>query len=224
MKYLGSKQRIARELVNFIETHRVEGQTWVEPFVGGASTIMYASGERIGGDANVHIITLLQALQNGWKPPIKVSKKEYLKFQDCGFLMEDKALWAYIGFCCSYGAKWFGGYADNDGKDRIEDSYYEVMSQVPYLKGIIFKHCDYQNLVIPDKSLIYCDPPYRATTGYGKAFNHKLFYTWCRKMTSLGHTVFMSEYFMPEDFTCVFEKKLITNLGSKTVYERLYNI
>ncbi len=62
---------------------------------------------------------------------------------------------------------------------------------------------DYQNVEIMPDSVIYCDPPYKDTSGYGMNFDHEAFYDWCEKQTSL---VLISEYWMPEDrFVCIAE-------------------
>lgn len=75
-------------------------------------------------------------------------------------------------------------------------------------KGGGFKssRLDYHNVVIPDNSIIYCDPPYKGTKGYGKDFNHEEFYDWCLQQDA---PVFISSYEMPEDkFECIWSKPL----------------
>lgn len=62
---------------------------------------------------------------------------------------------------------------------------------------------DYRELEMLPDSVIYCNPPYKDTGGYGIDFNHEAFYDWCEKQTSL---VLISEYWMPEDrFVCIAE-------------------
>ena len=39
MKYLGSKNRIAKHILPIMLEHRKGNMCWVEPFVGGANTI-----------------------------------------------------------------------------------------------------------------------------------------------------------------------------------------
>ena len=39
MKYMGSKNRIAKYILPIMLESRAEGMTWVEPFVGGANMI-----------------------------------------------------------------------------------------------------------------------------------------------------------------------------------------
>jgi len=77
--------------------------------------------------------------------------------------------------------------------------------------------------------VIYCDIPYKGTTKYKtEAFPYEEFYEWCKEM-SIHNTVLISEYNMPDEFTCIWEKELKTSLGSgvnkdsdKRRTERLY--
>ena len=59
MKYLGSKNRIAKNILPIMIKNRKDGQFWVEPFVGGANMIDKVSGNRIGSDSNEYVIALL---------------------------------------------------------------------------------------------------------------------------------------------------------------------
>ena len=63
--------------------------------------------------------------------------------------------------------------------------------------------------------LIYCDPPYKNTTGYkvGK-FNSDLFWNTMREW-SKNNYVFISEEEAPDDFEVVWEQKKRRTLNSK---------
>ena len=58
--------------------------------------------------------------------------------------------------------------------------------------------------------LYYMDPPYADTMGYSKnsknVFDHEEFYNHCRVKVKEGNIVLISEYHMPDDFVCIFEK------------------
>jgi DNA adenine methylase len=86
----------------------------------------------------------------------------------------------------------------------------------------------YQNLELPPRSLIYCDPPYAGATNYEINFNHIEFWQWCREKSKEGHTIFISEYSAPGDFICVWKKDIVSSLtkntGSKTGTEKLFRI
>lgn len=66
---------------------------------------------------------------------------------------------------------------------------------------------DYREVEILPDSVIYVDPPYRATREYKhnkEEFDSESFYDWCEKQTAL---VLISEFYMPEDrFICIAEK------------------
>ena len=68
--------------------------------------------------------------------------------------------------------------------------------------SLVVSRMDYRELVFEDDCVIYCDPPYKGTTGYDgsshvtNSFDHDAFYDWCEQQT---HPIFISEYAMPED-------------------------
>ena len=59
---------------------------------------------------------------------------------------------------------------------------------------------DYEQVYIPDDSVIYCDPPYAGTDAYkrdkGNQFDYPRFYDWCCRQ---AQPVFISSYHMPAD-------------------------
>ena len=224
---MGSKSRYAKYLLPIILDERKDNQWYVEPFVGGANIIDKVNGKRAGVDNNFYLIEMWKALQNGWIPPKEISEQEYKEIKDNkeNFLPH---LVGYVGFNLSYAGKWWGGYArDKAGKRNYgREAFNNVIKQISGIKDILFLYGDYQDLVFTDSSIIYCDPPYNGTTKYNKEFNYEKFYNWCRLQSNEGHRVFISEYNMPEDFTCVWSKQvnntLVQNTGSKQGTERLF--
>lgn len=226
MKYMGSKNRIAKHLLPIMLENR-NGRTWVEPFVGGANMIDKVDGKRIGADFNEYLIAMWKALQNGWTPPDFVSEEDW---RDVKEQMENKYEKHYIAFVrlgCSFGADWNGGYARNVRKDkpnadllnRTTKSYCgqskrNILKQLPNLKDVEFLHSSYQDLEIPTNSLIYCDPPYEGTTKYKDDFNHVDFWEWCRTKAKQGHLVYVSEYNAPSDFECVYSSEINNTLNN----------
>lgn len=62
--------------------------------------------------------------------------------------------------------------------------------------------------------VIYCDIPYRDTTKYSTGgFPYEEFYEWVKK-ASVNNTVLISEYNMPDDFKCIWQKETKTLLDS----------
>ena len=74
-----------------------------------------------------------------------------------------------------------------------------------------------------------CDIPYAQTKKYdvSKNFDYESFYIWCMEMARRGHKVFISEYQMPQEFRCVWEKEVTNSLNpniTKRPVERLFTI
>lgn len=65
MKYMGSKNRLAKHLLPIILKGRKPNQWYVEPFVGGCNMIDKVKGLRLGSDVNGYLIALAKALQGG---------------------------------------------------------------------------------------------------------------------------------------------------------------
>ena len=229
MKYMGSKNRIAKHILPIMLAERTSGdQYWVEPFVGGANMIDKVTGNRIGADANKYVIALLIALRDGWVPPL-YTEEEYLNIkrsldptQNSRFYPDHVV--GYAATQLSFGSVWFSAFRrDSLGiRNYAQEACRNVAKQAPKLQGITFTHTLYETLQIPPNSIIYCDPPYENTTKYKNAgeFDHPQFWDWCRKQKSLGHTIFVSEYRAPADFTCVWEKSVSSSLRSSGSYKK----
>lgn len=218
MKYMGSKNRIAKEILPIILKDRKENQYYIEPFVGGANIIDKVDGNKIGADTNRYLIALYKKLQDGWIPPKNVTKEEFLDMKNNPEKYEEHLL-GYVGFQLSFGAMWFSSYRrDNQGKRNYSlEAYNNVMKQLKDIKDVIFFWCSYEQIDYPANSIIYCDPPYKDTAGYDAvdSFDHDKFWNWVRNMTNAGHKVFVSEYNAPDDFKCIWEKELSCNISSK---------
>ena len=84
---------------------------------------------------------------------------------------------------------------------------------------------DYEEVAIPEDSVIYCDIPYEDTNVYNKAegFDYERFYQWCDRQTQ---PVFISSYQMPEDrFDCIEEfthRSTLSATANNLVTERIY--
>ena len=203
MQYMGSKNKIAKHLLPVMLAERKPNQVWVEPFVGGANMIDKVDGWRIGNDNHKYLIALLSAVQNGWVPPTEVSRELYYDVKEYPGNYSGELV-GFVGFLCSFGGKWWGGYAkNNDGRNYAAVASRHMVKQAKHLIGIEFVFGRYLDMEIPDNSLIYCDPPYANTTEYKSNFDHDVFWQWCRDLASDCHTVFVSEYYAPEDFECV---------------------
>ena len=135
---------------------------------------------------------------------------------------------SYAGFAFSWGGKWLGGWARNSkNRDYVAVAFRSAMKQSPLLQGVTLLCCSYDDLVVPDESFIYCDPPYKGTTAYRHYFDNSKFFDWCVCMHDKGHTVLVSEYFAPDTrFRCVWEGSIVNELvkdgDKRVVHERLF--
>ena len=214
MKYLGSKNRIAKHILPIMLEHRKENMCWVEPFVGGANMIDKVEGWRIGSDLNEYVIALLNEMT---KPNFEAPEISEEKYNDIKLNQSKYPKWivGYAGTQLSFGAKWFGGYRrDKQGKrNYCKEAQTNVNKQAKNLIGARFKNFEYSELPIPNNSIIYCDPPYQNTTGYRNSFDSNKFWYWCREKSKNGHTIFISEYEAPNDFKCIWQMEVSTNVS-----------
>ena len=235
MKYMGSKNRIAKHILPIMLKNRKDGQYWVEPFVGGANMIDKVTGNRIGADFNPYLIEALRLIRDNPKSiPEVITESEYKAAQSEKPLT---GIVGFIGFAMSFGGKWFGGYrrdkAGTQGcvenmKTQTRRSRDNAIKQSALIKGVELVHSSYTELEIPPNSIIYCDPPYEGTTGYKDKFNHTEFWEWCRDKAKEGHIVFVSEYNAPDDFECIWQQELNVSVAKdgkhKRATEKLFTI
>ena len=224
---MGSKNRIAKEILPIILKDRKPNRWYVEPFVGGANMIDKVDGLRIGNDVNKYLIALLKHLQENipFNPP-HISEDEYKKIQHHKSIYPDWLV-GYVGFNLTFGAKWFGGYGRSKAGDRNyeNEAQQNLKAQQNNLIGIDFRCGSYFDMDIPPNSIIYCDPPYAGTCGYHNKFYSSQFWEWARRRAKEGHSVFVSEYVAPKDFKCVWSKELLSTVSRKeykTNVEKLF--
>lgn len=223
MKYIGSKNRLSKELAPIIQSYITEDAIgYLEPFVGGANMIdKIKCNNKIGCDIHKELIELLKHIQITINDlPITITEDEYNYVKNNKDNHEDWYV-GLVGFCATFGAKYFGGYArDRKGdRDIPNESIRNLKKQSPNLKDIKFINCSFLDLP-KDKIkgyVIYCDPPYRGTTKYKTdGFPYEEFYEWCREM-SKNNIVLISEYNMPDDFECIWQKETKVNFDSNRV-------
>lgn len=231
---MGSKQRLSKELVpilqNVINNNNIK--TYIEPFVGGANMIdKIKAPQKMASDSNKYLIALWRELQNGYKLPNKITKKEYDEIKNNKEKFPPHLV-AVAGILATYNAKWFGGYAKitktkaGTIRNYYDESKRNVEKQIPKLKNVKFYHreYDYYNNENTKNTLIYCDPPYANSTGYKDKFNHERYWNWARVL-SKNNIVICSEYNAPDDFECIYEKGLTTtmdNASRKKNTEKLF--
>lgn len=214
------------------------GQSFVDAFCGGCAVIQRVPREyrRIANDNNRYLIAMMERLTTtDWEPPHIIEKPFYNKVRASYYANDgqyDDALIGWVGWMASRNGRFFdGGYSGlgRDGRDYIDENIRNITRQLDDLRGVGWYCGDYSEIPIPPASLIYCDPPYKDTSGYttGRNFDYPRFYDWCRRMSSEGYIVFVSEYQMPSDFVCIWEKNIKNTLNMTNTYmvtEKLWTI
>lgn len=233
MKYLGGKSKIVDSILP-IMLNGYNGKTFVDVFCGGCSVIENVPNtyKRIANDKQKYLIAMWKSLTNGKTFPMHIEKTLYDKIRDCAYGRNndyEDDLVGWVGFMASFNGRFVdAGYSGHNvllknGKTRdyIRENINNTLKQVSKLQGIEWYYGDYFDCPIPNNSLIYCDPPYYGTKQYmaSKDFDYEKFYDWCREMKEIGHTVFVSEYQMPDDFICVWQKE-VTNAMNPTITKK----
>lgn len=212
MQYLGGKKKQAAAIAAFLESRRRDpSQLFVDLFCGSAAIVAAMTGPRAAYDASQGLITLYQRMQNGWDPPYTLSEETYKLLRRRNDLSDP--LTAFAGHGCSYGGKLWGGYARDpkEGRNFAATARASLRGMIYKTRGVPFACCDYRDAPIPDGALVYCDPPYLATTStYASPvvdidladeieatdFDSVAFWRWA-ELLSRRCDVFVSEYIAP---------------------------
>ena len=223
MKYIGSKNRISKEILPIILKDRKEGQYFYDLFCGGGNICDKITGNVIANDYNEYAVKALELIRDDIdgipKDNFEFTEADYKEVKV--FKNEQISFQGYVGFALSYGGKWWGGWRrDGVGKrDYVAESYKNAVKQSPNLQNVNFSSKSYDKVILQPNSIIYCDIPYKNTTKYKTGeFDYEKFYIWCIEKHNEGHQVFISEYYMPEDrFECVWSKEVNSSLDKNTV-------
>ena len=234
MKYTGGKYHtgkyIAEIMKELVPNNTVKG--YLEPFCGALSVLIHMTDEYDCYASDIHpdLILLWKSVQNDtFVPPKHISEMDYLTIKN---LKSPSALKAFVGFGCSFGGKYFGGYANKYLNGKKEDFLKEASNSIIKIKDKIrdveFYNKSYDKWK-PSGMLIYCDPPYQFTkypvkyrtgTKHYDVFDNIKFWNVMRKW-SKTNVVFVSETSAPDDFVSVWEKnkQRSASQSSKTRYK-----
>lgn len=222
---MGSKARIAKHIAPILNQCIKDNniKNYIEPFVGGSNMIEKIECENLYGyDNNEYLISFWQELQNGWNPleNINMTKELYNNIKD-NKDQYHKSIVALAGFCATYNAKWFGGYAGivttkiNTKRNYYDEAVRNVLNQVESIKSVKYVCLDYKSIKNPKDAVIYCDPPYANSTKYKDDFDHTRFWNWIRNI-SHDNYVLVSEYVAPDDFISIWDIELTTTLDKSS--------
>ena len=234
MQYLGGKSRISKQISEVINNEvsrwkiknsttystnnnnrerEIEQLTFISLFCGTCSIESKVKGfdNIICNDKHEYLIELFKGVQSGYGLPELITEEQYKYIRE--HKDEDKILTGFVGFGCSFGGKWFGGYARNKTNTNYAlQSKKSLLKDMSNLMTAQFTCQDYRDVIIPNNSIVYADPPYNNTTGYSKdKFNSDEFWEYMR-VISKNNKVFISEQTAPNDFKCVWEKEFTRTL------------
>ncbi len=212
MKYMGGKSRISKQIAEVLNSTINKDTPFVSLFCGSCAIESKVQADvKILNDKHPYLVAMWQALQNGWTPPDVVTKEEYYRVK--ANMDENPALTGFVGFGCSFGGKWWGGYAkDKRGDDYCGQAKRGLLKDFIGVQSATFTCLDYKDVKISDGAVVYCDPPYSNTTGYTVGqFNTDEFWNYMRQL-SKRCDVYISEESAPNDFECIWSKEKIRTL------------
>lgn len=238
MKYMGNKQRIADDILTVIFKNSRKTDIFVDLFCGSCSIIERVPDSyiKIANDKNKFLIEMFKSLVNGKEYSHTITKEAYSARRDLYNLSkkhmvltdEDYAEIGWYGWMGSFNGRFFsGGYSGHDvlqknGKTRdyIKEQINNTLKSIPKLKNVNFTSDDYFNVDIPEGSIVYCDIPYKDSKQYetSKDFDYEKFYEYCRKNKD-KYQIFISEYNMPEDFKCIWQKEVTNAINTTKTYK-----
>lgn len=214
MQYMGGKSRISTKVAQTIQNlggHELIN--FVSLFCGSCSIESKVKAKnKILNDKHPYLIAMWEGVQDGYVLPDVITDEQYQYIKNNKD--EDPCLTGFVGFGCSFGGKWFGGLARNrKGDNYCARANRSVIKDFELgLKDAKFLCLDYKDVHIPNNSVVYCDPPYKGTTGYTTGeFNHNEFWDYMR-LISKNNIVLISEQSAPDDFECIWQQELTRTL------------
>lgn len=203
---------------------------------GGANVIDKIScDKKIGYDINHYLIELFKYRELIQELPDEITKDEYdavrKSYQTGDGKYPDWYIGA-VGFLASYNGKFFGGRAGivktkiGTIRNYYDEAKRNLLSQLPQLDDVVFGEFDYRQLDMSQFKhvVVYCDIPYKNTTGYQDDFNHSEFWQWAEEC-SKENIVLVSEQIAPDKWQSVWAKpvkRTLDNASRIDITEQLY--
>lgn len=225
MKYQGGKTLISKPVSEIIVAAVTAPNTpFVSLFCGALSVeSRVAANKNIGAmyinDKHPYLTLMYHKVLGGYELPDTITQEEYQYIRENQ--ENDIALAAFVGFACSFGGKWFGGYgrgkkANGEPRNYCDEGKRGLLKKLEPFKGakVTWSAVDYRDVVIPDGAIVYADPPYHNTTGYaiGEKFDSVAFWEYMRELSN-RNIVYISEQEAPDDFEAVWERKVTRTLN-----------
>lgn len=166
--------------------------------------------------------------------PDEITQEEYAAVRKSYQMQDDKYPDWYIGavgFLASYNGKFFGGRAGivktkiGTYRNYYDEAKRNLLAQLPHLQDVEFAEADYQTIDLDYfySGVIYCDIPYKGTTGYEKEFNHNDFWKWAEK-ASKTNVVLVSEQQAPENWRSIWSQQVKRTLDNASRYSITENL
>lgn len=237
---MGNKQRIADEILKTIFENCKSTVFFVDLFCGSCSIIERVPDSylKIANDKNIYLIEMFYHLvHTDMLFPRTIEKETYNYYRDLynkhrkgtiKLTEKELAMVGWIGWMGSFNGRFYsGGYSGHNvlskngkSRDYITEQINNTTKSINKLKSVLFQSEDYEKVSIPEKSIVYCDIPYYNTKQYesSKDFDYERFYNWCRENKN-KYQIFVSEYQMPEDFKCIWQKEVTNSMNQTKTYK-----
>lgn len=235
MQYLGGKSRLAPRIAAALLMDTTARGRLLDPMVGGGSMLAQFAGKFAtidAGDAQRDLVMLWEALQTGWEPPREVSEEQWRELRDS----EPSALRAFAGFGCSFGGRFFEGYARSVATSRnfARDAANRLAPIAERLRAspVRFEQRDYADWTVSSGDVVYLDPPYAGTKPYTAArsglskFDHARFWAVAEDWRSRGAHVYVSEFYGAlDDLRLIHgeESVSVTGVGATALTTLMHN-
>jgi site-specific DNA-adenine methylase len=211
MRYLGGKSRHAKAIAAVINPVRGARTLW-DPFCGGLASAAAFGGRLVCSDVRPGLIALYREVQ---RDPHFLDEFERPGLLTRGLFVAAKAadrscpVATLIRFGGAFGGDPAGGYSPRYPKAGKPGEYREWLGeaarslrrQMRTLGAAHFRCLDFlacAPLRDDGHAVLYLDPPYPGTTGYGMAFDHDAFLARARAWAAVTD-VWVSGYAWPTD-------------------------
>lgn len=216
MRYHGGKSKIATSIASVILNTIQKERELVSLFCGTCSVEAKLAPHFehvVCNDKHEYLIEMLRGVQNGYELPESITEEQWRYIKD--HRDEDKVLTGFVGFGCSFGGRWFEGYArDRTGTNYAAQSKRSLLKDMAYLENADFICGDYHDAPIETWSVIYADPPYFGTKVISRTkFDTDLFWDYAREISQTNR-MFISELTAPNDFISIWEAPVTRGLNS----------
>jgi len=192
---------------------------YVEPFCGYCHVLRRVVNKATLAASDCHplLLRLLGAVQAGAPLPSHITKERYYSLKRSGCDSVERAA-ACFGY--SYNGKAWGGYTASYTRPggSIDDTwatrrrYYQRLRASPGFATATLTQANYRTAIAqsaatatPQTTLVYLDPPYANTAGYGGTprFDAAALWDTAREWSRRGAVVLVSEYAAPPNFVSV---------------------